>query len=336
MTRSTSLTCVAAALLAVCAPALHAQNFHLTGGGDLPPLVTLPSNHFVGGLDADASGDLFYIDVDGSFSGPNTGTHLIERTVDGVSHDLFDLSANQAVYGSFVRLHGSEVFWGETSTNTLYRATLKASAHTLQNVSAFGQIGNNYDLAFDSTGTAMLVASPGSFSNTHAYKLNLATTGTITISNGATSKLDTGGQSSGPIAFDASGRLYYGSSNGGIYRYSAAETANSTEFTLDAQHLLLSNATNAYLAFGATGTLYQDAGNTLTGYNLSNGTSSFTIGSADSGFYLGNIATGNGSIYVTASNFADADYIYAVPEPAPVTMLALAAVGVLSARRRRV
>lgn len=335
MIRFPYLTALAAACLAASATHAQAQSFHLGNGTNIQPLVTLSSNHFVGGLDVDSSGNLFYFDVDGSFAA-NSGSHLYERTAAGVTTDLFDFSgANGPVYASFVRLHGGEIFWGESSTNTLWRATLGPNGQGLLNPRQFGQFLNNYDVSFSLGGNPYLSANTSAdFSNPNnqVYRLSLGTAGTLTTTNGSLAKIDAGPNYSGPLVFGATGNLYYGSSNGGIYRFLSSEVATNSILTLDDAHKIVSNAANAYLTVG-NGTVFQDSGTTLTANTFASGFQTTLVGTTDSGFSLANLAFQNGEIYVSSSKYLGNAYIYAVPEPASAALLT--AGGLLLAGRRR-
>lgn len=328
------LTRAPAALAAflLTAATLPAQTVTLAGGAVESPLVTLPAGHQIGGLDVDSAGDLFYLDVDTAGS----GTHLEERTPAGVTTDLYDTGAS-GIYGVFVKVHGGQAFLSYATfggTYTYVAGTLGAAGAPLQSTNAFTLGVAAYDLAFNPAGTAFLSANPNaSGPGSHVYQFN-------TASGALVSKVSIPQGYSGPIAFDGSGNLLYGTTSSdpggpgtGIYRIPAATLAGS-EVTLSAGQRLQMDTTNGYYAEGR-GTLYNAVyASTLTGYGQDGAGTPFAVATASGSLKFANLAYGDGMLYANVTDFANGNYIFAIPEPGCGALVLAGAVLLLRRRRR--
>ncbi len=308
-------------------------------GTPYDPLVVAPHGHFIAALDLDAAGNLYYLDTDTAPTDPDgdRNTRLFRRTPGGVTTELFNFGLNgfaSGPFGSFVRVRGNDIFWGENSTGTLWRATLGAGGGTLLAATKFAVVDGNFDLAFNSAGDGYLSANPGGFSpENRVFRL--------TLGGGSVAKINAVGDYSGPVVFDSAGHLLYGqagfASSGGLFRFTASELETAGERSLDAAHLLLANGENRYLVFGLDGLLFQDAGQTLRQYDYDAGFDSLTLALSPDGF-LGPLGFYDGDVYTIVSkgfgNSSESAIYRIAPEPGAAALLLLGAVACLGRRIR--
>lgn len=340
MIQTRNLLATTAAALLASASLLPAQSLNNPNGTPYAPLFSAPAGHAIGGLDLDAAGNIYYLESDYDAADGNSGTRLIQRAVDGTTTTLFTFAAGATVYdnpfGSFVRVRGTTIYWGENYPGTLWSATLTGS--TIQNAVNLGTIAGNYDLAFSSTSEAYLSAGPD-FGQNHVYRLTFGA-GAITPTSNVVSKVFDNNYS-GPITFDAAGNLLYGAPvvngvGGGLFRFGVSELSGTTEQTL-AGHLLINNGTNGYLLTGPNGLIFQDAGDTLRQYDLNHGNQETPLAVSDG--FIGNLAYHDGDIFaIVSTGFGASTHasIYAVaPEPATAVFFALGLAACFQRRFRR-
>ncbi len=324
-------TILAVALVAIASTGVFAQSFNSNSGYNSSLLFSTGSGFSISGVGADSSGNLFYIES-GNFGG-TSDTRLFERTMASSFSDETELFSYGAggISGSFVRVSGTTVYFGENSNGTIRSIGTDGSLSHL-----IATINGNYDLAFSGS-TAFLSANPGGFTpENKVYKFDL--------SSGATSiLLDTGGDYSGPIAFDSAGDLFYGATNfglsGGIFKFSAAAVqqalTSGTALTMaNASASFNGSNSNAYLGLTDDHHLYTlnspfGAPSTATSFDLSNTASGSAVGQTDNGPFFGAADAQNGSLYVavTSDFLSGPSSVYrvqAVPEPSTLAFVGIA------------
>lgn len=321
------LTIIAAALASFTS-ALFAQTLTVTASGfSGAKLFNSTPGFTITGMGADSSGNVYYLETDGGFV---ASTKLYKRTAAGgyaTATSLFNYGS--ALFGSFVVVQGSKLYFGESSSNTIRSVNLDGTSPAL-----IGTVVNNYDLAF-SGGSAFVSANPDTtFANPQnkVSKLDLATGATQVVLN-ATPDF------SGPVEFDASGNLIYGvakSTIGGIYRYSAAAVAaalsTSTPIVLTPPTgRVIANGGNQYLAYAGGTSLWQDDFSALTRYDLGTGVGTAIGTTTDT---LGNLDYAGTTLYASVTNFTtnNSAVFAVVPEPSSAVLLAF---GMLAFTRRR-
>ena len=302
--------------------ALHAQSLTPTAGHSATQLFQTGAGLTIGGLEADDSGNVYYLV--GSFS---SSTKLMRRSA-GDSYatetTLFDYGSS--VYGSFVRLNAGKLYFGENSAGTIRTFDLSNSI-----VSLLATVGGNYDLDFGG-GYGWLSANAGYATyalQNEVRKLNL--------SSGATTTVLTSADYSGPVALDASGTLYYGATQygagGNIFKYTAADlTAGG--LGLDVGHKYIENPANAYFSYGSDGALYSTDFANIIRYTLGASPAGQTW--ATSLQSIGNLAEESGTLYATVTNYGtNRSAVFAVvPEPG-TTLFVVAGIAGMALRRRR-
>lgn len=313
---------VIAAALAAATSALFAQTFTPAAGYSATKLFDAPIGQTVMGLEFDAGANMYYLVGNGT----SVSTRLESRSLADnytVPAVLFDYFAPK--FGSFVRLNAGKLYFGESTSGTI-----RVRDIGLGTTSTLATVANNYDLDFGG-GVGWLSANPGSTGN-KIFKLDL--------SSGATTQVLSSSDSSGPVAVDAGGRLYYGGTafgvGGKIYRYSSAE-ANAGGLSLDAGHVWSANSGNAYFDLDATAGLFQTDFSTVNVFNLTTA-SSTSVGNTAG--VIGNLASAPGVLAVTVTDYGsfstsadDKSAVFAVvPEPSSSLLLAF---GMLAFARRR-
>lgn len=323
MKTTSILTAVFAAGIAVTAAA---QSLTPTAGHSTTQLFQTAAGLTIGGIEADASGNLYYLLSDSSYPSP-ASTKLMRRSAgDGYATEtpLFDYGSS--VFGSFVRLNAGKLYLGENTVGTIRTFDLSNS-----NVSLLATVGGNYDLDFGG-GYGWLSVNPGyaTFAvQNEVQKLNLT--------SGLTTTVLTSSDYSGPLALDGAGALYYGATmygaGGDIFKYSAAELA-AGGLGLDAGHNYIENPGNAYFSYGSDGALYSTNFTSIIRNTLGAVPSSEAW--ATSSQFIGNLAEESGTVFATVTDYGtNRSSVFAVvPEPATAACLLLGS-GMLFLRRRR-
>lgn len=184
----------------VCASHVVAPAGYTAGDTVFP----IPSEWTVYGFDRLPNGN-FVVFIDDS---------IVQVTPSGVvSTPLY--SFGSSIYGSFLKVLGNSIYFGESSNGTIWHMGLDGSSPTLM-----GAIGNNYDLAFNSLGQAFVSANPG-WAGQKLFYFDGTADEVVT---------DLAGYS-GPLAFDASDNLLYGTAyaSGGdsLLRFSSTAVAGA-------------------------------------------------------------------------------------------------------------
>ncbi|MEA3188996.1 MAG: hypothetical protein QOD99_2826 [Chthoniobacter sp.] len=329
---------ILAALILGASFRAFAQTFTAQQGYTAASLFNTGPGFAISGLGADLSGNLFYIES-GNFGG-TSDTRLFERkAADNFASEISLFSYGAAgVSGSFVRVLGSRVYFGENSAGTIRSVNFDGSAPAL-----IATVANNYDLAFSGT-AALLSANPAGFAapDNKVYGLNLTNGQLDTL-------LDTGGDYSGPIAIDSAGNLLYGATNfgavtGGLFEFLANKVngvrdpnpqQNDTTLTLADGVRIQNNGNNGYLGlqddrhlfaldspFGSPGIVKR--------FDLTNTAIADTVGLTGTGEFFGAAgATASGLYVAVSSSFSNGPStvyrVAAVPEPAAGALFAAAA-----------
>lgn len=355
-------------ILALCWSALlvcaRAQSFTTAAGytaGSPSPLFSTAGGFTISGLGVNsATGDVFYLES-GNYGGTNDTRLFVNTMASGFATrtELFSYSAatggqGAGIYGSFVRVSGSKVFFGENSTGTIRSVNLDGSAPSL-----LATVVGNYDLTF-SGAAAFLSANQNAYPSAPAnkvFKLNLSTGQLDTI-------LDTGGDYSGAIAFDAAGDLLYGAttfgsiSSGGIYKFTAAQVASVTDanplasdtaLTIGNGTRIYNNGSNGYLARVDDAHLFAlqspfGSAATATRLDLANLATTQLAGQTASGSFFGAADATSSAFYVavTGDSVSGPTSVYRiapVPEPSACALAGIAALVLggrcLSSRKKR-
>jgi hypothetical protein len=324
------------------AQASRGQILTVNSGFTVQPLFTETPGYDISAMGADSSGNLYYLDT--VKIGSNFVTELLKRTAaSGYSTPSILYTYSGSVYGDFVKVSGSTVYFGESTNNTIRSISVNGDTATL-----IATLPYNYDMAFDGS-MAFVDASDANYLNNTVSMLNL-TTGALTPvlkTNGA----------SGPIAFNSSGSLFYGASTygdpGGIYAFSATQVANAltgTPLTLSsATPLLNAGEPNQYLAFKNDTSLYQanssGTTNLLQLFNPANPSAAPVdvgqIDTADEGdVFDGVVPIGNSVLVGVSSQYGtqgatNSEVFLVTPEPGSAALLAIGGVWMLGRRRFR-
>ena len=336
--------CFAALAAFVCIARLHAQSFTPSSGFTSTELFNLGSGFTISALGVNSStGDLYYL-ASGNFgNGPDT--QLFQSTASSNYANTQELfSYGSEVFGSFVKVNGSTVYFGENSIGTI--RSISASGGT---ASLLGTVAGNYDAAF--SGSNLFVSANVSGTDNKVYRL---------LSGGQLDTvLDTGGDYSGPILFDSHGNLIYGATNfgsvsGGVYSFTSAQVTNALDsnpstqdksFGINSGTRLFNNGNNEYLALTGSNKLFtanSPFGSPAIVDQLSLTNTNATpliVGLSGTGeFFSGLAANGNALFVTVTSDFAQGpSAVYeVVPEPALPMLIGVGALAVLfSARRAR-
>ena len=341
---------LAASLFAVAT--LHAQSFTAAPGSSTRQLFNLGEGTTISALGASAGGDLFYL-ATGSFEGPEPGTQLFRASPSDnyqtrTSLFSYRTAADQpsARFGSFVRVEGDTVYFGESSNGEIRSIPIGGGVSGVLRT-----VPNHYDAAVIG-GSLLVSAANADFSDNQVYRL--------TSSPAPLDRIVNTGGASGPVTADAAGNLIYGATTfnggtGGLYRFSSAQVAGATDANPTTGDRVLAltegtrlfasgefafSGTNQYLAYRDEAHLFQaSSGSTASvmRFNLTNSTSE-PVGQAGAGNFFGGLAASNSGLFVavTADFFSGPSAVFLIiPEPstAVLTLLGGLALGVV--RRRR-
>ncbi|HUV05229.1 MAG TPA: hypothetical protein VMX94_08990 [Armatimonadota bacterium] len=192
------------------------------------------------------------------------GQDVVEVTKAGVvGAPLY--SFKDSVYGSFVKVRDSTIYFGESSNGAIWSMGLDGS-----NPAMMGTLGNNYDLEFNSLGQAFVSANPG-WAGQKLFFFDGAGDEVVTGLSGY----------SGPLAFDAQDNLLYetayAAGGDSILRFDEAEVAGaigSGSLTQADGQVLASVNPPADMEMDALGNVFFTSGGVL--YRLLNGSTAAT------------------------------------------------------------
>ena len=243
MLRLTRFAILAAAILCAAITAYAGSMSTPAGYTCVDTPVNVVANVYFGGFDILPNGNFAVHD----------GYAIREITPAGAHvDDLYTYTYSARVYGSFVKYNSANgrVYFGDSSAG---KSKMYSMATDGTDLRLIGSLNFNFDLDFYD-GNAFVVAS------NKVYQLN--------ESDGSLDTILTVGEASGPLAFDASGNLYYGvgepgwppaRNNQNIYKWSAAEVADAIgpgELTPNAAHVFAENVDGPYgFAFDGAGNL---------------------------------------------------------------------------------
>lgn len=326
----------------VAASSLHAQLTAVNPSYSAAPYFTHSSADSVVSYDWAVDGNIYY---QTSTSGFNFGGFY--RDSGGTSTQVVAGSSSLFSGASVVSI-GQYVYYNNSNssgTQNIFKygpvggAAVAALASTTPNYGLYGNAGR------------LFITGTPDFVNNQIYYSNLGSNGSL-LNNPATS-LGSQPGSSGPLAFDRAGNLFYapGYGNLSIYRFSAAEVgaavANPAASPLNAAgHVFLDYGSlydpNVYSG-GTSMLLDQSGALLLTLTSFSDPSLLVRFGVAANGTYdgthdtlfqdagqLGELRLHDGGLYLSAGN----QIFSIVPEPSSVWLLALAA-GLVAALRRR-
>ncbi|MDH7480801.1 MAG: PEP-CTERM sorting domain-containing protein [Armatimonadota bacterium] len=258
-----------------------------------------------------------------------SGSRIVKVTSDGNVSTLYTF--NSPVYGSFVKVRGEAIYFGESSNGTIWQMGLDGS-----NPQLIGTLQNNFDLEFNSLGQAFVSANPGWAGQK------------VFLFDGTADEIVIGLSGySGPLAFDGSDNLLYATAwaRGGdsILLFSAADVASAigpTSLTQADGQVLASSIGSPYdMELDVLGNIFFTSGGTL--YKLANG----------SGVATGFASVHNPCHYLTTLRYSALDNSLSVliggdtvgvistltPVPEPGSLLSLSAMlaGAATMFRRR-
>ena len=319
------------AIVIFAASASAAPALDTVAGYTATPYLSLPQETLMEGFDMDSSGNVYYIETAYQYIGdpvywymPTASSLKRYNASAGTTDTLYDFSSG--VYGSFVRLQGDTVYFGNSSDGAI-RSIGTAGGTATDIINMAGQ----YDMKFDGSGEMFVSAKPGSDSTIyHVFDDGLGYV--------ADPIAETGGYS-GPIEFDDQDNLYYGLPNfgaGEVVTFTAAEIAAAVAAENTGVAELGSADWDSYCAgLSACGYLQFDGdGNLLSSswegvVDMIDGLNSHdSFMSSPNGTSPGMMAwvSDMDSLFVTGTDYAIGEYsgtlfqVTAVPEPASILM----------------
>ena len=221
-----------------------------------------------------SNGNLYWLEGDS-----NWAEEMKAHQYDGST--LTTIYTASAYAGTWVLEYGDNIYFDNSSAYALYKYDTVAggsAAQVFQQANAWGYTIHN---------DGLFIAGSDANWNAKMFYSALDTAGTLT---GSVVDLGFMGGASGPVAFDASGNLFYavGYGSGKIYRYSAAEVAAAiagTPFSNPSAHEFIDF--NSFGYAGATGMEFDANGHlvaTLTAFGSPSSLVTFYI--ADDGSYM--------------------------------------------------
>ena len=334
----------------VAAAASATPQYNPPAGYQATPYLATLGETLIEGFDVDAAGNVYYIETTYQyFDDPiywylPTASALKKYTPGGSTTTLYGFDSG--VYGSFVRLIGDDVWFGNSSDNVVRSISSGGGAAT-DIVTLAGQ----YDLQANGLSQVFVSAKPGTSTGIfHIYDDGLGYVADLVA--------DIGGYS-GPIEFDVNDNLYYGFPNydaGGVVYFDASDVAaaiaeedygNAELGAADWTSYCASLSACSFLQFDDNGDLYSSSWQSVVDRIYAQD-SSEGFGSSPNYSGLGQMAylagEGWGELYLAATDYSMGEYnsilyqITAIPEPSTVLMMLsgiVAGAGILARRLRR-
>lgn len=320
------------ALFAVLASAhAFAQGFVLTDTTGFSEKTVFSTDNGIGGFDFDTAGDIIYLG--GTGGGASDQGQLLDAPAGNYQNSSSIINFASAISGDFVKVQGSTIYYGYYASDS--SGPVNAVTTTGSAIQSYNYPGN-YDMAF--SGTTGFISANTSGSNNQVFDLSTGK-----------SVLNTNGDYSGPVAFDASGDLIYGGSGvagaaSGIYIYSVAAVLNAetTGTAIKLGSPTINDPGNSAFAVAGNDLFvafnnYMTSTTTLDLYNLANPSAPYITIGTDTGNYLAAIREFNGSLFIDDTDGESTSTIFQltpVPEPGSA-WLALAGLILLIIFHRR-
>lgn len=318
---------IAALILALALP-ITAANLTAVSGYSVSE-TNLGAGKFVRGLDVLPNGNFVVLEGSNPDAFGNELTKLYQMQPDGtkVGSDLYTFESN--IFGSFVKTApDGKIYFGESSNGTIQRINLDSTGLT-----SVATVSYNYDFAFNNLGQQYVVSNP-SWASSNIHLLNGSDMDMI---------VDAASTYSGPMAFDAAGNMFYGTSGnaGGqsLIKWSAAQVAGAigTSTLAPGDGSALATGLNGISGLASYGTDLIFSTNAWVGpYKLmrysGGAVSEIATGNAWLGTVRVNSATG--AITVAMDNKIET-LTAAVPEPCSLLVLTLGLSGLTAFRRKR-
>jgi hypothetical protein len=255
------------------------------------------------------------------------------------------VAATSDFSGASVVAIGNFVYYNTSDSNG---NQIISDYNTVTGANAAISTAPNFGL-YKQNGSLYITGAPGGFGTNHIYVTGLNSDGTLALNPPKDLGADSG--SSGPIAFDSAGNLYYapGFGDTNIYKFSAAEVAaalaDPAGHPLSAAGHVWASYGSAYPQPGATSmivdgnqllvtlTSFTDPSDLVSfgidGTGAYNNTATTILSSTD---LLGELRSNDGTLYISDGNSIDA---LATPEPSTWLLMALGLLAVVIVRHKR-
>ncbi|KAF0095635.1 MAG: Uncharacterized protein E1N59_1130 [Puniceicoccaceae bacterium 5H] len=325
-------------LCLAASPILQAAIFY-EGGHTGYAYLTHSDTDTVISYDWGASGDLYYMTSGGY---PDVD---VWKTSGGTTSNIYANANNYA--GASVVAVGDYVYFNDSTTSNTqniwkYGPTSGGSASA-----QLASTTHNWGLY--KNGGALYMTGAVGFGTNQVFYSPLGSNGGLL--NDPATDLGTTFGSSGPLAFDAAGNMYYapGFGDTSIYRWSAAQItaaiADPTHSPLPTTGVLWYDYSSDFSVSGGTGMAIDDDGNlvlSLTDFTNPSALVEFLVDDVTGSFAgyetlltstdrLGDVRFYDGELYVAAGN----QILQIVPEPSVGALAMAAAAGCLVLSRRR-
>ncbi len=319
-------------LMASATSAFAAPTFTAPAGYEATEYLSMSTETLIEAFDVDTSGNVYYIESKyqcfGAWYMPDVSSLKKYDASASTTDTLYDFSSG--VWGSFVRLDGDEVVFGESSYGEIRSYSISGAA-----TSDVYTLAGQYDLKYNSLGQMFVSANTGSGNAVyHIYDDGLVGIACDKI-------VDVGGYS-GPIEFDENDDLYYGFGSGEVVRIDATDIASAiaagdlTNAELDStdwSSYCIGLSACSFLQFAFDGDLISSSwAGVLEAITSQDTFESF--GFSPDGNGLGHMAfvddDNGGTLYVMATDYSMGEYtntIYAItptaaiPEPSTIVMI---------------
>lgn len=322
-----------------CAVETFAQSFTPTPGFSAQEVLSVEGSSFSTGLGAFAADATHLYFLETNDFGGGTETHLRRSAISGGAiEDLVDFDATLGA--GFLKINAGVAYFATTVDFTAY--SIQSFGIAGSTLSTIGSVDYIYDLAF-AGGAAFVSHSLGGYGTAnYVSQLNLSNASVDSI-------LNSGTDASGPLAFDADGNLYYGSTSfggdGKIRKFSALQVASAIgggpDLTLASGVELHSPVSNQYFELSMSLGLVQSyspfgSSPLITAYEL-DGSGSSLVGLGGSSDFVSGLSWNGSNLFVGIRGVGNNDVkvfqISPVPEPS-VAFLMLAGASLLVVRRR--